>query len=266
MLDNELNKEAHRIIPQAVSILDVKVHTLTFDKTLGILEMLTLDCKPHIVITLNTEMVMLAQRNESFREIINKASLIIPDSIGLVWASRILGNKLPERIPGVDIVQHFARIAGQKKFRLFLLGAAPGVAEQVAKIFQHRYQGINIVGTYAGSPNPDDEKRICDMINDSSAQILLVAYKVPEQEFWMARNLNKLHVSIVINVGGTFDFIAGVTKRAPKWMQHVGLEWFFRLLQQPQRWRRMLALPQFALKVILLRIHQELHLKTYSQT
>ena len=245
--------EVERTRLQAISILGVKVHTLTIDKTLDILEKLTLDREPHMVITLNTEMVMLAQRNASFREIINNASLIIPDSMGLVWASRILGDKLPERIPGVDIVQHFGRIAGQNRFRLFLLGAAPGIAEQVAKIFQHRYQGVDIVGTYAGSPKLDEEEKICDMVNRSKAQVLLVAYKVPEQEFWIARNLNKLHVSIVMNVGGTFDFIAGVTKRAPKWMQNAGLEWFFRLVQQPQRWRRMLALPHFALKVILFR-------------
>jgi N-acetylglucosaminyldiphosphoundecaprenol N-acetyl-beta-D-mannosaminyltransferase len=265
MSNNISYTEVNRIRLYSISILGVKVHRLTLDEALRTLEMLMFDHGPHMVITLNTEMVMLAQRNASFREIINKAELVLPDSIGLVWASSMLGDKLPERLPGVDIVQHFAQIIAQNRSRLFLLGAAPGVADQVAAIFQHRYQGIEIVGTYAGSPSPDDEKKICEMINRSKAQILLVAYKVPEQEFWIARNLNKLHVSIVINVGGTFDFIAGVAKRAPKWMQNVGLEWFFRLLQQPQRWRRMLALPQFAWKVILFRLHQEMHSNKYSQ-
>jgi N-acetylglucosaminyldiphosphoundecaprenol N-acetyl-beta-D-mannosaminyltransferase len=266
MSNEVLNKEVNKNTLQVISILGVKVHRLTFDEALRTLKMLMFDHGPNMIITLNTEMVMLAQRNASFREIINKAALILPDSIGLVWASTILGDKLPERLPGVDIVQHFAQIINQNRFRLFLLGAAPGVAEQVAIIFQNRYQGIDIVGTYAGSPSIDDEENICEIINRSKAQILLVAYKVPEQEFWIARNLNKLHVSIVINVGGTFDFIAGVTKRAPKWMQNAGLEWFFRLLQQPQRWRRMLALPRFALKVILFRLHQKMHLNKYSQT
>jgi N-acetylglucosaminyldiphosphoundecaprenol N-acetyl-beta-D-mannosaminyltransferase len=167
MLNEELDKEVNRSGFQAISILGVKVHKLTLDEALRTLEMFTIDCAPHMIITLNTEMVMLAQRNESFRKVINSASLVLPDSMGLVWASRILGDKLPERLPGVDIVQHFARIAGKKGFRLFLLGAASGVAEQVAAIFQERYQGLNIVGTYAGSPSQDDEEKICKMINSS---------------------------------------------------------------------------------------------------
>ena len=234
----------------SIEILGIRIDKLTRSDAIKYLDSMVQNHQAHIAITLNTEMVMFAQHNARFKDIMNNASLIIPDSMGLIWASRILGERLPERLAGVDIVQHFVRFAGQQKYRLFLLGAAPGVAERVASIFRQRYPGIEIVGTYAGSPKPEEEQKICEMVNNSTAQILLVAYKVPEQEFWISRNINKLRVGVVINVGGTFDFIAGVTKRAPRWMQNVGLEWFFRLLQQPQRWRRMLALPRFAIKVL----------------
>jgi N-acetylglucosaminyldiphosphoundecaprenol N-acetyl-beta-D-mannosaminyltransferase len=223
---------------------------VTLDEAVTQLEWMSQNSGPHLVVTLNTEMVMLAQRNHEFRDIINHASLTLPDAMGIVWASRILGNPLPERTAGVDTVERFARIASTRGIRFFFLGAAPGVAEQAAAKLQERYPGLTVVGTYAGSPHPDEEPDICTRITRVSPHVLLVAYRVPEQEFWIARNLYRLHVPVVVNVGGTFDFLAGVTRRAPSWMRERGFEWLYRLIRQPHRWRRMLALPRFAAMVL----------------
>jgi N-acetylglucosaminyldiphosphoundecaprenol N-acetyl-beta-D-mannosaminyltransferase len=231
-------------------ILGVRVHKVTMSEALAQLEWMSQKTGPHLVITLNSEMLMLAQHNREFRGIINNASLTLPDAMGIVWASRMLGDPLPERTAGVDTVERFANIARQRGIRFFLLGAASGVAEQAAAKLQGRYPGLIIAGTYAGSPHLDEEPDICRRVRSASPHVLLVAYKVPEQEFWIARNLHRLHVPVIMNVGGALDFIAGVTRRAPLWMRERGLEWLYRLIQQPRRWRRMLALPRFAAAVL----------------
>ena len=236
--------------PQTIEILGVKVHKVTMEEALEHLEYMAQNGRPQIVITLNTEMVMLAQRNQEFRKILNNAALVLPDAVGLVWASRVLGEPLPERMAGVDTVERFASNASRKNIRFFLLGAAHGVADKVAHRLQERYPGLVVSGTYAGSPYPDDEEQICKRIIAAAPHVLLVAYRVPEQEFWIARNLQRLDVPVVINVGATFDFIAGVIRRAPLWMQKHGLEWLYRLICQPSRWRRVVALPRFVIAVL----------------
>jgi N-acetylglucosaminyldiphosphoundecaprenol N-acetyl-beta-D-mannosaminyltransferase len=153
---------------------------------------------------------------------------------------------LRERVPGSDTVELIASIAARDGLRMFLLGAAPGVAGEAARRLGERHPGLVIAGTHAGSPAPSDEAEIGALINGARADILLVAYGAPKQELWIERNLAKLPVRLAMSVGGTFDFLAGVKARAPRWMQRAGLEWLFRLAQEPSRWRRMLALPKFA--------------------
>jgi N-acetylglucosaminyldiphosphoundecaprenol N-acetyl-beta-D-mannosaminyltransferase len=143
-----------------------------------------------------------------------------------------------------------AERAARQGWRLFLLGAAPGVAEKTARILTGHYPGLHIVGTYAGSPAAEEEDQIVAMINASQADILFVAYGAPNQDKWIARNLPRLKVGVAMGVGGAFDFIAGVTQRAPVWMRQAGIEWLHRLIQQPWRWRRMLRLPLFAVAVM----------------
>jgi N-acetylglucosaminyldiphosphoundecaprenol N-acetyl-beta-D-mannosaminyltransferase len=237
-----------------IEVLGVKVHKLTLSDAIAHLAALAKDTRPHMVITLNTEMVMLAQRDPAFRVVLNSASLLIPDTVGLLWASKVLGVSLPERIPGADLVEHFAKYASAGTIRFYFLGAAPGIAEQAASILRRRYPGFTTVGSFSGSPHPRDESEICDRIRAVSPDVLLVAYKVPEQEFWISRNLMRLNVPVVINTGGTFDFIVGLTRRAPAWVRASGLEWLFRLLCQPWRWRRMLALPRFVAAILRERI------------
>lgn len=244
--------------PDTIEILGVKVHKLTLSNAMIHLETMARDTRPHVVITLNTEMVMLAQRDPVFREVLNSASLSVPDTVGLLWASRVLGVPLPARLPGADLVEHFAEYASTRDIRFFFLGAPPGIAERAASILRRRYPQLKIVGTFSGSPHQRDEAEICHRVKAASPDVLLVAYRVPEQEFWIARNLKGLNVPVVINIGGTFDFIVGLTRRAPTWMRNSGLEWLFRLFYQPWRWRRMLALPRFVVAILSERIRNSI--------
>jgi N-acetylglucosaminyldiphosphoundecaprenol N-acetyl-beta-D-mannosaminyltransferase len=207
------------------------------------------------IATVNPEFVMAAQKDPEFLAVLQQASLCIPDGVGLLWAARILGQHLPERVPGSELVYHLAQLAAEKGTSLFLLGAAPGVAEEAAAILQQRYPSLTIAGTYAGSPDSAENDTIVQRINDSNADLLFVAYGAPNQDKWIARNRDKLTpVRAAVGIGGSLDFITGRSTRAPQWIQKIGLEWLHRLIKEPWRWRRMLALPKFALHVILKRL------------
>ena len=209
----------------------------------------TLPCQQ--VVTVNTEFVMVAQQNADFRLAINAAALVVADGIGIVWATRYLGKPTPERVTGTDILPVLAQLCAAHGYRLFLLGAAPGVAEASGERLQKLAPGLVIAGTYAGSPTPSEEVEIIERIRAAQADVLCVAYGAPAQELWIYRNLARLPVAVAMGVGGAFDFITGRQQRAPMRMQKLGLEWLYRLYREPWRWRRMLALPHFAVKVLL---------------
>ena len=233
-----------------VDIHGVRIHNVTRAETLSLLESMTSDHGKHLVVPVNPEMIMAARKRDDFRDVLNEATLRLPDGIGVILASRVIGNTIKERITGVDTVTSFARIAAQRGLRFFLLGAAPGIAERAGRILQQQNPGFQIAGTYSGSPSPEEEESICGRINSANADVLLVAYGAPKQELWLHRNIGRLNVTVGMCVGGSFDFIAGVALRAPRWMQAAGLEWLYRLIREPRRWRRMLALPRFALAVV----------------
>jgi N-acetylglucosaminyldiphosphoundecaprenol N-acetyl-beta-D-mannosaminyltransferase len=203
------------------------------------------------VVTVNPEFVMAAQRNAEFRDCINRAALVVADGVGVVWATRYLGKPARERVTGTDTLVELAKLCATQGYRLYLLGAAPGVAEAAGKRLQELAPGLQIAGSYAGSPAPAEEEAILERIRGAQTDVLCVAYGAPAQELWIARNLARLPAAIAMGVGGAYDFISGRQRRAPKIMQRTGLEWAYRLYREPWRWRRMLALPQFMLKVIL---------------
>jgi N-acetylglucosaminyldiphosphoundecaprenol N-acetyl-beta-D-mannosaminyltransferase len=245
-------------LPDSVSVLGVRVDRLTQQQVLAHIEAILqqyvasdrqLACQQ--IITVNPEFVMAAQHNAQFRQCINKAALVAPDGIGVVWATRYLGKPTPERVTGIDTVIEIAKRCARQGYRLYLLGAAPGVAELAAIRLQELAPGLQIAGTYAGSPDPAEEGAIIERIKDARADLLCVAYGAPGQDLWIRRNLSRLPVGVAMGVGGAFDFLAGRQKRAPKFMQNLGLEWLYRLYREPWRWRRMLALPNFAIQVIL---------------
>lgn len=237
-------------VPATVDILGIPLHDLTMDETLGLFRDMALSGRPHHVMTVNPEFVMIARRDETFRTVLMHATLRVADGMGIIWASKIMRTPIRARITGSDSIPRFAAIAAREGISIFLLGAAPGVAETTAEILQARNPGLVIAGTYGGSPSVEEEDEICRMIEQARPHVLLVAYGPPKQDLWIARTQHRLNIPLAIGVGGTFDFITGRARRAPVWMQQVGLEWLYRLMREPKRWRRMLTLPQFAWAVI----------------
>ncbi|GAB4546500.1 MAG: WecB/TagA/CpsF family glycosyltransferase [Anaerolineae bacterium] len=223
---------------------------VTFDQALACIEDFIAAGRPRQIVTVNPEFVMAAQSDAGFRQIINSSALALPDGVGVCWASRRLGRPLPERIPGVDLVERLAALSAERGYRLFFLGAMPGVADKAVQMLGKRYPGLVLAGIYSGSPRPEDLDTILDRVRAAHPHILFVAYGAPVQDYWIARNMERLGVPVCIGVGGTFDYLAGVHPRAPRWLRRLGLEWLHRLLTQPWRWRRMLALPRFAWQVL----------------
>jgi N-acetylglucosaminyldiphosphoundecaprenol N-acetyl-beta-D-mannosaminyltransferase len=238
----------------SIEILNVRVDDATYDDLLARVDAYVASGQPHQIITLNPEMLILAHDDPAFRQVLNGADLNVADGAGLMLAARWLGRPLQERVTGSDGIYHLAAHCARRGYRPFLLGAGPGVAEAAAQKLAAKYSGLQVAGTFAGSPRPEDEVDIVARVRDAAPDLLLVAYGVPAEEKWIARNGHRLAVPAMIGVGGAFDFVAGVTRRAPPWMRRLGLEWLHRLIRQPWRWRRQLALPRFVALVLVQRI------------
>lgn len=236
-----------------VTILGVALDNLTQREALRRLANFIESGQPHHVVTVNPEFVMIARNDAEFRHVLKTADLVLADGIGLIWASRLLGQPLKERVTGVDTTDRLAALAAEKGYRMFLLGAREGVSAAAGDVLQQRYPGLMVAGAYAGTPSLEDESDIVERVRTAAPHILLVAYGAPEQDLWIRRNLASLGVPLAMGVGGAFDFISGRVPRAPRWMQRAGLEWLYRLIREPKRWRRMLRLPRFALLVLLRR-------------
>ena len=198
---------------------------------------LTID-RLHQVVTVNLDFLRIAQADPGFRDTINEADLAVADGMPLVWASRIAGLGLPERVTGIELVDACCRLSAATGRALFLLGGRPGIAEEAARTVQRRYPGAVVAGTYAppfGPLSPHDDREIVDRINGSGARILLVALGAPRQDTWIRAHHRELDVSVAIGVGCTLDILAGVFPRAPHWMRQMGLEWLHRFRCEPAR-------------------------------
>lgn len=232
-------------------ILGVRVDDVTYEEALAIIAGFIASGRPHHVMTTNTEHAVAARSDAEFRRVLNQAPLAVPDGSGLVFASRLFGKKIRQHVTGTDLADRLMELAAARGYRVFLLGAEEGVAEQAAEKLKAKYPGLIVVGTYAGSARPEDEDEVVRRVRSAGqVDILLVAYGSPAQEKWIARNLDRLGTPVAIGVGGVFNFFAGRVPRAPRWMRQVHLEWLFRLIIQPSRWRRQLALPQFVVLVL----------------
>lgn len=201
------------------------------------------------VITANPEIVMMAKENPSIKENVKRATYVVADGIGIIKASQILKDPLPERVTGYDTMLQLLSIADKRSYRIFLLGAQPETLEKTEDALNKRYPSIQIVGRHHGFFDMTS-KHVTDQIMEASPDITFVALGAPRQEEWIARNLSTLPNGLYIGVGGSFDVIAGTVKRAPIIFQKLNLEWFYRLVKQPSRWRRMLALPRFAVHIL----------------
>jgi N-acetylglucosaminyldiphosphoundecaprenol N-acetyl-beta-D-mannosaminyltransferase len=235
----------------SIEILGTRLDDATYGDVLALVDDYVASQEPHQIITVNPEMVMMAHDDPGFRQVLNASDLNVADGAGLMLATRLLGNSLRERVTGSDGIYRLAAHCATQGYRPYFLGAAPGVADIVAEKLMGSYPGLEVAGTYAGSPNLDDEDDIIARVREAAPDLLLVAYGVPAEEKWIARNRRRLGVPVMVGVGGSFDFVAGVTPRAPIWMRRLGLEWLHRLVREPWRWRRQLALPRFVGLVII---------------
>ncbi len=233
-----------------VRILGVRVDNVDQAEAVGRIMALAQGGVAHQVATLNPEFVMLGQRDAAFRAVLEGADLALPDGVGLVWAARILGTPLRGRATGVQTTLGLATAAAARGLSFFLLGGAPGVAEAAAAQLVTHAPGLRVVGTYSGSPASNEEDAIAERIRRAAPDLLFVAFGAPQQDLWIARNRERLGVPVSMGVGGTLDYISGRVPYAPAWLRGLGLEWLYRLIRQPWRWRRMLALPRFALAVV----------------
>jgi N-acetylglucosaminyldiphosphoundecaprenol N-acetyl-beta-D-mannosaminyltransferase len=234
-----------------VVILGVAIDDVLMDEAIAAVARFIAEGGPHQIVTVNPEFVMEARRNRAFRRVLAAADLATPDGFGIILAARWRGTPLRGRVTGIDLTERIAAEAARRGWSLFLLGAAPGVAERAAAVLQRANPGLRIAGCYAGSPRPADEPPIRERIIAARPDVLLVAYGHPAQDLWIARNQPLLRVPVAIGVGGTFDELAGVVPRAPALVQRLGLKWLYRLIVQPWRWRRiMTAAPLFLWTVL----------------
>ena len=237
-----------------LEILGVPVDGITHAELLGVVDEFVAGRQPHQIVTLNPEMLVAAHTDTGFRAMLRQADLRVADGVGLMLAARLLGRPLPERITGSDGIYRLASHCAERGYRPYFLGAAPGVAEKAAVRLVALNPGLKVAGTFAGSPRLEEEAEIIGRVRATAPDILFVAYGVPAEERWIARNRERLGVPVMMGVGGTFDFVAGVARRAPGWMRRAGLEWLHRLAREPWRWRRQLALPRFAYLVLRQRL------------
>jgi N-acetylglucosaminyldiphosphoundecaprenol N-acetyl-beta-D-mannosaminyltransferase len=227
----------------------VRVDCVDMDSALERIEQLIGRGGPHVVATVNPEFVMRAQKDREFARVLSESDLCLADGNGVVWAMRRQGCAIDGPVAGVDIVQPLAALCARRGLRLFLLGAAPGVAMELAARLRAANQGLE-VSAHAGGPDPGHDLETVHRIHDHRAEVLLVAFGAPAQEMWIDRMKNRLGVSVAIGVGGAFDYLTGRVPRAPRWMRRARLEWLGRLIRQPWRIRRMAVLPVYAVKVL----------------
>jgi N-acetylglucosaminyldiphosphoundecaprenol N-acetyl-beta-D-mannosaminyltransferase len=233
-------------------LFGVSFHNLSFrGATHRIERMVAEHDRTHVIVTPNSPALLLARRDRGLAAAYRRADLVIPDGIGIVWATRMLGAPLKERITGIDLARLILSSAGRLGYRVFLLGGRKGVAERAADRLKQDFPGLNVVGTQHGYF--DNDERVIQRISQAGPDILLVGMGVPRQEKWMADHQYRVRTPLMIGIGGALDIFSGDCKRAPEWWQRSGLEWLYRLLRQPWRIKTVLAIPRFIGLTLLVR-------------
>lgn len=263
-----------------IKILDIGIDPVTKEEAIEKIDKLLLSDKKRLLCTVNTEFIEIANKDTEFKDIINHSYLNLADGVGVLWAAKFnsfkikkspfssfllflywlftlilipfrpsfFKNPIPERITGADFIWDISRFACANNYKIFLLGGMPTVAERTALQLQTKVYGLKVAGVHSGSPKDTDE--IIESVNKSKADIIFVAFSAPEHTKWLDQNMKKMCCKLGVGVGGTFDFIAGTKQRAPKVMQRLGLEWLYRLVQEPKRIKRQLSLPTFSIRVL----------------
>lgn len=231
-----------------VDILGVLVDRSDFQTALSTAkEYLNADCS-HAIYTPNPEIIMHAYRDKAYMDVLNRADMVVPDGIGVVYGSKIVGKPVKERVAGYDLSCALLKHAGNQNKKVYLFGGKPGVAEKAAERMKETFPGIQIVGVTHGYHKTYDH--VSAEIAETNADIVLVCLGAPKQELWIDANKDATGAKILIGAGGSLDVFAGMVKRAPAFFRKLNLEWFYRLIKQPSRAGRMLDLPRFAIKVL----------------
>ncbi|WP_317367190.1 WecB/TagA/CpsF family glycosyltransferase [uncultured Tyzzerella sp.] len=236
------------------NILGVPINNVNLNEAIGLVLLYLEKNEKKIIFTPNPEFIINAINDREFMEILNKSDLNIADGIGVVIGARMLGYNIRERVPGFDLVQGvFSKIKNTDK-TVYFLGASEETITTAKEMMEKKYKGIKIVGTHNGYFKDEEGNIIIEKINELNPDLLLVGLGSPRQEKWIYNNKDKLNVKVMIGVGGSFDVMSGNVKRAPKIFIKLNLEWFYRLITQPTRFKRMLKLPLFIIEVLKYKI------------
>lgn len=234
---------------KTANILGVNFHAITLDEAIDSAMERIRNKQKGYVVTPNSEIVYLCHKEKSLSKLINKACLVLPDGIGIVYAAKILRQPVRCKVAGVDFAEHLLERMARENRSVFLLGAKPGVAEQAAKNLQRKYSGLIVNGCQDGYFT--DNQQAIEAINAAGgADVVFVCLGAPKQEYFMNAHQQEIQATLLCGLGGSLDVFAGTVQRAPSIFIRLGLEWFYRLLKEPQRIGRMMSLPKFLLLAI----------------
>ncbi len=247
-----MNKESIK----KVNVLGVPISAVTLEQAVNIMEEWIKQRDQHYICVAPVYSVALCQTDPTIKQIFKNAGMVTPDGMGLVWAMRVLGHSQKERIYGPDLMLKFSEVAAKKGYTNFYYGGGLGIAEKLAQEMKERFRGLEIVGTFTPPfrpLTPKEDKVVTEMINKAKPDVVWIGISTPKQDLWMAEHIGKINAPVMVGVGAAFNFFSGEVKQAPKWMQKSGLEWLFRLSQEPGRlWYRYLAYnPLFVLNLAL---------------
>lgn len=228
--------ERHR-----VTLFGVKVDTMGLEETVRWVDRRLLERAPTLQVDLNASKIVLVQSDEKLRGIVMNSDLVSADGQSVVWASRLLGKPVAERVSGIDLMTALLALARERGYSVFFLGARQETLEHMTARLKGAYPGLRLAGLHHGYFGEQDGEAMASLVHDSRAQMLFVGMPTPRKEYWLADHFASTGALYAMGVGGSFDVLAGQTPRAPRWMQRTGLEWLYRLAQEPRRlWRRYL--------------------------
>ncbi len=233
-----------------INILNIPVSSLSMQETVNFIDERLQKQEKTFAVTANAEIIMMAQNDSAYLELLHRATIVTPDGAGVVWAAKHLGSPVPERVAGYDLFHQLLQLAAKTQKKVYFFGGKPGIAEKAAEKAKELYHGLKVAGCRNGYFQAKENDTIISEINSSGAEMLFAALGAPKQEFWLDGNKDKLQANLLMGIGGSFDVLSGQTTRAPLWMQKAGLEWLYRLMKEPYRFKRMAStLPKFVLKI-----------------